>query len=97
MSGIATRISSSFLSATRNQVLIRAMSSAYLINNTKYGFLKELGLEATNFGVYDGTWKGSGNVSIFLFFFVILIQSNCYHNKHDDFQKVKVKSNVKQL
>ncbi|XP_017779221.1 PREDICTED: putative aldehyde dehydrogenase family 7 member A1 homolog [Nicrophorus vespilloides] len=38
----------------------RAMSSEYLINDSKYSFLKELGLSATNGGVYDGAWKGSG-------------------------------------
>jgi hypothetical protein len=35
----------------------------HLINDSKYSFLKELGLKATNFGVYDGSWKGSGEVT----------------------------------
>ncbi|KAK9737411.1 Aldehyde dehydrogenase family [Popillia japonica] len=39
----------------------RAMSSEYLVNDTKYSFLKELGLSTTNLGVFDGTWKGSGS------------------------------------
>ncbi|RZC32521.1 alpha-aminoadipic semialdehyde dehydrogenase [Asbolus verrucosus] len=41
------------------------MSTAaeYLINDPKYSFLKELGLKATNSGVYDGTWKGSGELT----------------------------------
>lgn len=34
----------------------------YLINNSKYSFLKKLGLEERNAGVFDGTWKGSGSV-----------------------------------
>lgn len=42
----------------------RAMSSEYLVNDTKYSFLKELGLSTTNLGVFDGTWKGSGSVSL---------------------------------
>lgn len=36
--------------------------SNYLING-KYSFLKELGLGESNLGVYDGNWKGSGQVS----------------------------------
>ncbi|KAK7086425.1 Alpha-aminoadipic semialdehyde dehydrogenase [Halocaridina rubra] len=39
----------------------RAMASAsYLINEPKYAFLKDLGLEETNKGVYNGQWIGSG-------------------------------------
>ncbi|KAL3277218.1 hypothetical protein HHI36_012568 [Cryptolaemus montrouzieri] len=38
----------------------RNMSGEYLINNPKYSFLKDLGLTATNFGVYNGKWGGSG-------------------------------------
>lgn len=34
-----------------------------LINDPKYAWLKELGLQAENKGVFDGTWKGSGAVS----------------------------------
>ncbi|ODN00945.1 putative aldehyde dehydrogenase family 7 member A1 [Orchesella cincta] len=37
-------------------------SSAFLVNDPKYGFLKELGLSEKNAGVYDGEWKGSGEV-----------------------------------
>lgn len=41
----------------------RAMSSGkYLIDEPKYSFLKELGLEKDNQGVYDGKWSGSGEV-----------------------------------
>ncbi|KAJ8921584.1 hypothetical protein NQ315_010489 [Exocentrus adspersus] len=36
--------------------------SDFLINDTKYSFLKELGLQETNLGVFDGTWKGSGKI-----------------------------------
>jgi len=38
----------------------RAMSSGYLVHEPKYSFLKDLGLEESNKGVYDGSWKGSG-------------------------------------
>lgn len=38
------------------------MSSSYLIDDPKYSFLKDLGLERTNYGVYDGEWKGKGPV-----------------------------------
>lgn len=44
---------------------IRNMSSAqkFLIDQPKYGFLKELGLEKKNAGVYNGTWFGNGEVT----------------------------------
>ncbi|XP_019881214.1 putative aldehyde dehydrogenase family 7 member A1 homolog [Aethina tumida] len=46
----------------KNFVSIRAMSSEFLIKDSKYSFLKDLGLSDTNSGVYDGKWKGSGPV-----------------------------------
>ena len=33
-----------------------------LIDNEKYSWLKELGLKAENEGVYNGTWKATGEV-----------------------------------
>lgn len=36
--------------------------SAYLIDKPEFSFLKELGLERSNLGVYDGSWKGSGPI-----------------------------------
>lgn len=41
--------------------LFTRMSSSYLIDDPKYAFLKDLGLQRTNYGVYDGEWKGSGS------------------------------------
>lgn len=38
-------------------------SSSFLINNNKYSFLKELGLNEENAGVYDGKWDANGDVS----------------------------------
>ena len=35
----------------------------FLINEPKYAFLKDLGLESLNNGVYHGKWAGSGEVS----------------------------------
>ncbi len=50
---------------------LRAMSGAraysssdLLINEPKYSWLKELGLQAENPGVFDGTWHGSGPVGL---------------------------------
>ncbi|XP_035225051.1 alpha-aminoadipic semialdehyde dehydrogenase-like, partial [Stegodyphus dumicola] len=37
-------------------------ASSYLIEEPKYAFLKELGLEKKNLGVYHGSWTGSGEV-----------------------------------
>ena len=38
-------------------------SSTLLINDSKYQFLQDLGLKETNPGVFDGRWRGSGEVS----------------------------------
>lgn len=35
---------------------------AYLIEDPKYAFLKELGLGKTNLGGFNGKWMGSGKV-----------------------------------
>lgn len=38
-----------------------AMSTtSYLVDDPKFAFLKDLGLEHTNSGVYNGSWTGSG-------------------------------------
>lgn len=46
-------------------VISRQISSrpGYLVDNPKYGFLKELGLDRENAGVYDGQWRTTGDVS----------------------------------
>ncbi len=41
----------------------RRKMSSFLIDEPKYAFLKELGIEKRNPGVYNGTWGGSGEVS----------------------------------
>ena len=38
-------------------------SSSLLVNDRKYQFLQDLGLKENNCGVFDGEWKGSGEVS----------------------------------
>ena len=48
-------------------VRLRAMSSPagesdLLINQSKYSWLKELGLQADNPGVFDGSWYANGKV-----------------------------------
>lgn len=37
-------------------------ASKFLVNDSKYLFLKELGLKENNNGVYDGQWGGDGKV-----------------------------------
>jgi hypothetical protein len=55
----------------------RRMSSAYLINQPQYSFLRELGLDEVNHGVFagHGRWFGDGQVKIFtlkkIFFLLI--------------------------
>jgi aldehyde dehydrogenase family 7 protein A1 len=46
-----------FLNQTR-----KMNSTSLLINRPKYSFLKELGITEQNIGVFDGTWKASGNL-----------------------------------
>lgn len=42
----------------------RAMSSGkYLVEDSKFSFLKDLGLNRTNKGVYNGEWTGNGEVN----------------------------------
>jgi len=62
MAQILARSSLGSLRIFRHTAQVRCMSSGLLINEPKYAFLKELGLEETNNGVYDGSWKGSGPV-----------------------------------
>lgn len=46
-----------------NLCYFRAMSSSrYLIDDANFSFLKELGLERTNKGVYNGSWTGNGDI-----------------------------------
>ncbi len=48
----------------------------YLIGQSKYSFLKDLGLEEENLGVFHGTWGGAGEV-----FIIFLLSLLCA--KHD--------------
>ncbi|KAF2881273.1 hypothetical protein ILUMI_24892 [Ignelater luminosus] len=59
------RLPVQLFSVCRTFVVSRGMASAnteFLINDPKYSFLKDLGLKTINYGVYDGSWKGSGPV-----------------------------------
>lgn len=40
----------------------KRLMSSYLINDPEFSFLKELGLEEENLGVWNGKWSGSGEV-----------------------------------
>jgi len=44
------------------RTMYRGMSSGFLVNQPKYEFLKDLGIKEQNLGVFDGQWKGSGEV-----------------------------------
>lgn len=41
-------------------------SSSYLIEDPKYSFLKELGLDKKNVGVFNGKWQANGQVRLFI-------------------------------
>lgn len=36
--------------------------ASYLINDPRFAFLKQLGLQEENPGVFHGQWTGNGNV-----------------------------------
>ncbi len=44
-----------------NAIHSRTMAS-FLVDEPKYAFLKDLGIEKSNKGVYNGKWGGSGEV-----------------------------------
>jgi len=52
---LVSRLIHNRLSWTRS-----SSSSSFLINDSKYQFLQDLGLKENNSGVFDGSWKGSG-------------------------------------
>lgn len=58
---IARRV---LLSNCRNFSVTKSAMADFLING-KYSVLKELGLGSSNQGVYNGTWRGSGQVNNF--------------------------------
>lgn len=49
-------------SSTLLRVNCRNASTQYLIDSPEYSFLKDIGLERENPGVFNGSWKGSGPV-----------------------------------
>ena len=57
---LARQLPFRFLRATSGAKAYSA--SDLLINDPKYSWLKELGLQAENPGVFDGTWHGNGSV-----------------------------------
>nr|XP_022900431.1 alpha-aminoadipic semialdehyde dehydrogenase [Onthophagus taurus] len=62
MSALCLKYANIKLVAVSSRVILsRAMS--YLVDDPNYRFLKDLGLQSTNFGVYDGSWKGNGSIT----------------------------------
>ena len=55
------------LLASRLGIRSASSSSSLLVNQGgKYQFLQDLGLKDQNLGVFDGEWKGSGEVHTYL-------------------------------
>ena len=48
-------------------------SGKYLVEDSKFSFLKDLGLSRTNKGVYNGEWTGNGEVKLNQINIVLLI------------------------
>merc|ERR1712142_167195 len=59
---LASRVSGKFLRLGAVNCPIRCLTTAQtpLIDEKNYAWLKDLGLESENLGVYDGQWRGSG-------------------------------------
>lgn len=82
---LRTKLLSTKLFSLKGRILAtRQMASSnaeYLVNNKKYTFLEELGLRASNYGVYDGSWKGGGQVNTLynLIFIYLCIFSKKHH------------------
>lgn len=63
--------------------------SSFLINENKYSFLKDLGLNEENPGVYDGKWDANGSVSISQILKVYLrVHKLCYRLLHHIVQQM---------
>ena len=66
MSGFLKQIRFSSILKSYTKVALRftRMNSNYLINDPKYSFLKDLGLDEKNYGVFSkhGRWFGDGDV-----------------------------------
>lgn len=52
------------LSMASRACLSTTQSEDLLINKEKYSFIKELGLEADNDGVFNGSWGANGEVKV---------------------------------
>ena len=66
MVSLALRASGGLLFKTLRQSsgLGQLRMASMLVDDAKYGWLKELGLQAENDGVFTGLWGGSGPVSL---------------------------------
>jgi len=56
---VATSLRSRYFSAS---ACLSHSQSDLLINQPKYAFLKDLGLQESNVGAFDGKWFASGEV-----------------------------------
>ena len=63
MAGIIVRIARrSFLSRSHVKRFQVVRMSSLLIEDSRFAWLKELGLRSENAGVFSGKWNGSGEV-----------------------------------
>lgn len=58
MSQLTRLLKTNTINYAKNQI----RTLAYLVEDPKYSFLKDLGIEKTNAGVYNGKWMGSGPI-----------------------------------
>jgi len=60
-------------STPRKFARLHSTMSRLLIEEPKYSWLKELGLQSDNLGVFSGTWSGHGQVNTPLSTLTLLI------------------------
>ncbi|XP_065217197.1 putative aldehyde dehydrogenase family 7 member A1 homolog [Planococcus citri] len=59
---LAVNVANVASKCARYQVRLYSMAGKFLVENENYSFLKELGLQKVNPGVYDGQWNANGEV-----------------------------------
>lgn len=60
-----SRILCSRVIALRLRLPMARNASAYLVDDPKYSFLKDLGIDKKNVGVFNGKWEANGQVGRF--------------------------------
>lgn len=60
MNQLAPKLRVGLRAFLHQQTAAMSASAKFLVDDPKYSFLKDLGIERSNSGVYNGKWTGSG-------------------------------------